>query len=292
MNTRRKLNLAGDFARIDKLLKIAECLFILSPQAASRDAEAVTYFCDVCGIIKPHTCANGYIRRLCACEKAAKEAQAHGMLAQTTKVEVVKNKAAKTYIWLGKDAEELGLEQKTFSGFEKSYQKTAYAKAFWFASQVVQGQSEVGNLLMRGVNGTGKTHLAAAILNHLRANGIGCLFCTVQNLFNAIYAGDFNEKQDILSQGSQTPLLVLDDLDKLHVRADTDGAFQKKTLFDILDKRYKRHLPTIITTNEQNDFSPWLDGATISRLMEHMTDLAMNGVDYRMPGQGQAEVSR
>lgn len=263
------------------LLSIPEWMFVERPHIASTDPAKVRWACNVCGIIEPKECANGYTRRTCPCERAAWEAQSHGMLVTGTKQLVEGKRASRTYTWLGKDAEEVGLEQKTFTNFERKYQLEAYTKAHWYASQLVQRQP-AGNLLLMGSYGTGKTHLAAAILNVLREQHIACLFCTVQNLFNALYAADFDDKMEMLGQVSSTPLLVLDELDKLHMRKDTDGAFQKQTLFDILNKRYKRQLPTIITTNEQNDLSPWLDGAAISRLYEQMTALTMNGVDYRL----------
>ena len=78
-----------------------------------------------------------------------------------------------------------------------------------------------------------------------------------------------------------TPLLVIDELDKLYVKQKDDMSYQKATLTEILDRRYKRRLPTIITTNEQEDLGLWLSGATISRLQERISALPMNGVDYR-----------
>ena len=79
-----------------------------------------------------------------------------------------------------------------------------------------------------------------------------------------------------------TPLLVLDEIDKLYVKETQDSmSFQQATLTEILDRRYRRRLPTIITTNAQEDLGKWLSGATISRLQERLTLLQMNGVDYR-----------
>ncbi len=177
------------------------------------------------------------------------------------------------------------IEHKTFDNFTESYQPKAYQEARAWVTRFIQARQYSdtfsSNLLLTGGYGTGKTHLAAAILNTLRAQCIPCLFCTAQDLFNALYAAEFEAKQSLLEQASTISLLVIDDLDKLYVRQDTDGAYQKRTLFDILDKRYKRKLPTIITTNEQQGYGQWLDGATISRLYERITALAMNGTDYR-----------
>ncbi len=274
------------------LRPIPEWMFDTHPHIASTDPAQVRWTCEKHGVIEPKEHANGWTRRECPCEKAAREAQQYGMLMQVNKQLTFKQKADRTYTWLGKDATEIGLEERAFTNFHPDAQpkviefKTHLATAKMYASQVIssnqQQKVQIDNLMMKGGYGTGKTHLAAAILNELRARGIGCLFCTAQNLFNALYAADFDGKQEIISQLGTTPLAVIDELDGLHLGKDTAGEFQRKTLFDILNRRYQRQLPTVLITNVQDDLSPWLEGKAISRLFEHMTVLKMFGVDYRL----------
>jgi len=278
-----------EFTRVTHSFSIPAWMFTTHPHVASHDPAQVRWTCPVHGVIEPKACANGWTRRTCPCEIATREAQQYGMLIQTAKQQPVK--ISRTYTWLGKDAEEIGLEEKAFTNFDPGAQpKVAEFKAHlvvarMFASQVVNSQvqkAQVGNLLMKGGFGTGKTHLAAAILNELRARSIGCLFCTAQNLFNALYAANFDEKQSLIAQLGMTPLAVIDELDGLHLGREHNGEFQRGTLFDILNKRYQRQIPTILITNVQDDLSPWLDGKTFSRLFEHMTVLKMTGADYRL----------
>lgn len=274
------------------LLPIPEWMFAERPHIVSKDPAKVRWACNVHGIIEPKQCTNGWTRRECECGRKAREAQQYGMLMQTSKQTTAKQKADRTYTWLGKDATEIGLEEKAFTNFHPDAQpkvaefKTHLATAKMYASQIVNSHTmqkvQIDNMMMKGGFGTGKTHLAAAILNELRARGIGCLFCTAQNLFNALYAANFDEKQEIISQLGMTPLAVIDELDGLHLGKENNGEFQRGTLFDILNRRYQRKLPTILITNIQDDLSPWLEGKAISRLFEHMTVLAMNGVDYRL----------
>ena len=289
-------------SRIGEEFVIAEWMFRRAPRTVSRDRDALVHVCEVCGVVEPRQCKNGYIRRECRCEQLDREAGRSGMRLSEMQDVARRLKAAKTYTWLGvgldprysRDVEDCELENKTFATFDPSAQTNVAAfkqhlfVAKSYASQIVAshtGQTvRLDNLLLAGGYGTGKTHLAAAILNTLRDNDIACRFCTAQDLFNSLYAATFQQKLDLLAQASTTPLLVIDDLDKLHLGKETDGAFQRQTLFDILDKRYKRHVPTIITTNETQDLSPWLNGATISRLYEHITLLAMVGRDYRRGG--------
>ncbi len=250
--------------------------------SVSKVAHDVFWICESCGPIEPITCINGFIRRECACERKAREKPA-----------TVQKKTMSTrcYSWLGTQYLAPDLETKSFENFYPQHQmKNAreyhghLALARIYAGSIVDGK-QVDNLQVTGSYGTGKTHLATAICNHLRANQVSCLFCTVPDLFDELYSRTFTEQEDLLTQASSTTLLVLDDLDKLHVRQDTNGAFQKSKLFSILNRRYLKHVPTIITANEGDDFSKWLDEATMSRLGERLTPLKMSGMDYRSRGR-------
>lgn len=261
--------------------------------STSLDREAVTYVCDKCGVVEPRevtireTGATGYMRRNCQCEELAREKKYREQFAKEQREQRIRWISARAYGWLKVD--QSSLAEMTFDNFRPEMQPaehraaiiTAHSYAGGYATQCLANVAGQPNLLFFGNYGTGKTHLACAILNVLRENGVGCLFTTAQDFFDALYAADFDDKPNLLKSASDTPLLVIDDLDKLHVRMDTDGAFQKRTLFDILDRRYKGRRPTIITTNAQDDLSPWLDGAAISRLSENLQPLPMNGADFR-----------
>lgn len=258
------------------------------------DREAVTYVCESCGVVEPiaidigGTARIGYLRRECDCQRRERDRLEVINALAAARTEFAQKSASRTYTWLSIDQPELAL--MTFENFNPDGQPeryraatlSAYDYARGYASMCLANVSGQPNILFQGKYGTGKTHLACAVLNQLREHGIRCLFTTAQDLFDSLYAAPFDEKPIILRQASDTPLLVLDDLDKLHVAQSTDGAFQKRTLFDILDRRYKGHRPTIITTNEQTDLSPWLDGATISRLLHNLQSIPMNGADYRL----------
>jgi DNA replication protein DnaC len=251
-------------------------------ESVSRIAHEVYWICETCGPMEPLTCANGYMRRQCTCERTARE-----KVISTQK----KTISTRCYSWLGQEYLADDLATKSFENFYPQHQKERakeyhghLAAARQYAAQIVEKQP-VDNILMTGGYGTGKTHLATAICNHLRIHQVSCLFCTVPDLFDEMYSSSFLQQQELLNQASSTTLLVLDDLDKLHVRAETDGAFQKKKLFSILNRRYMRRAATIITANEQGELSRWLDDATISRLSERLTLMKMHGVDYRQRGK-------
>ena len=261
--------------------------------STSLDREDVTFVCDKCGVVEPRevmvreTGATGYMRRDCQCEERLREEKYRAQMAKEQREARIRWVSERAYGWLKVD--QPNLAEMTFDTFKPDAQPvehraammTAHSYTSAYATQCLANVAGQSNLLLFGNYGTGKTHLACAILNVLRENGVSCLFTTAQDFFDALYAADFDDKPSFLKAASDTPLLVIDDLDKLHVRIDTDGAFQKRTLFDILDRRYKGRRPTIITTNAQDDLSPWLDGAAISRLSENLQPLPMNGADFR-----------
>lgn len=110
--------------------------------------------------------------------------------------------------------------------------------------------------------GTGKTHLASAIANHILDRWDGAstwrcpvYFITEPELFRRIRA-TYNyideerrvkpSEELIINLCIQTPLLLLDDLGKEQVK---DPDFVQRTLFAIIDGRYKRKLPVVVTSN-------------------------------------------
>ena len=245
---------------------------------ASTNAEAMTYECPVHGIMLPRAFANGYRRRECPCMWARRQAESVQRYQDAIQRSLGTKQAERTYTWLGRDAQEIGLEEKTFGNFNTNFQ----TEAFRFCINY-NPLADPRNLIMMGNVGTGKTHLAAAICNALRAQSVPCLWATAQNLFNALYAASFDGKLSIIEQFGSTKLAVLDDLGKLYVKESTGGKYQKDTLFDLINRRYTRHLPTIITTNEPGSLAQCFDdaGATLDRLYEHCKLLVMDGQSYR-----------
>ncbi len=209
------------------------------------------------------------------------------------KQEMIEQAQARTYTWLGQDRQEaMELEQKTFEMFtrrEAFWQQFAYDQASGYASMVRAQSVGQPNMLFKGNVGTGNTHLACAILNLVRAAGIPCLFATAPELFTVMYAAEFARKDTIIMQAATTPLLVLDDIDKLHIRLERSpttkpGSYQKSVLFDVLNHRYRVHRPTILTTNEQSGLDRWLDEATQDRLLGNALTIEMLGRSQRRGG--------
>ncbi|MFH1085528.1 MAG: ATP-binding protein [Chloroflexota bacterium] len=107
-----------------------------------------------------------------------------------------------------------------------------------------------GWLVVRGGYGVGKTHLAAAVANHVTARGMQALFVVVADLLDdlrATYQRDSVVSYDRrLNEIRRAWLLVLDDLG---VENATPWAQEK--LFQILNHRYAGCLSTVITCSFQ-----------------------------------------
>ena len=245
------------------------------PEAAARyvsqNAADKTWTCPTCGVISPLVLASGwYVRRKCSCERQAEEAE----LAEVIRRSVQQAQVALTYTWLGTAWTETALSGKTFATFQREWQAHAYDLAQSYA------RHSQGVLALYGSYGTGKTHLLAAIANHLRAEGKPCLFASVVTLFDAMQ-DRIQQNQDyhaLIKQGVQTPLLLLDDLDKLK-----PSEFREEVLYKLINGRNNAGRPLAISSNSTPDeLQRWIGKAGRSRLMQDLIPVQMNGPDYRL----------
>ena len=148
------------------------------------------------------------------------------------------------------------LEGMTFDSFitemgsltanEKISLQIAKREAMAFA------ESPAGWLLLRGGYGCGKTHLAAAIANYRLQRGQLVLFLTTPDLLDHL-RGAFGPDSTVsyderFEQVRNTPLLILDDFG-----TQSNTAWAEEKLYQIINHRYALRLPTVITTNLDED---------------------------------------
>ena len=122
-------------------------------------------------------------------------------------------------------------------------------RMFSEAYQAAIGYAEncEGWLMLAGPNGSGKTHLAAAIANRCIERGQVVFFVHVPDLLDHLRATYSPTSEltysDLFDQVRNTPLLILDGLGS---QSTTPWAQEK--LQQIINHRYNAQLPTVFTT--------------------------------------------
>ena len=149
-------------------------------------------------------------------------------------------------------------------------QRQNLEKAFHLALDFAK--SPDGWRVFQGDNGCGKTHLAAAIVNHRYQIKQPALFIVVPDFLDHLRS-TFNPETKIsydqlFESVKNTPLLVLDDFGE---QSTTPWAQEK--LYQVINYRYNARLPTVITTNCATDE---IDNPIISRFVDPKISVLFN----------------
>lgn len=136
-------------------------------------------------------------------------------------------------------------------------------------------------LILRGPNGTGKTHLAVAIMQSAIAQDVQPYFAPSAAMIRQLGSSYQSDTTDEYVGTLQTTgMLVIDDLGK---EDNTDKA--KTFIFQVIDARYNGDMPTVITTNLSDvELEARYGTAIISRLMQVADMVEVGGPDYRLEG--------
>ncbi|MDR2654492.1 MAG: ATP-binding protein [Oscillospiraceae bacterium] len=102
------------------------------------------------------------------------------------------------------------------------------------------------NLLMIGATGLGKTHLSLAIAKTAIDKGFGVIYGSVSDLIGKVEREKFSGSSDYSTMDSLLgcDLLILDDLG-----TEFQSQFTSSVVYNIINSRAIRRLPTIINTN-------------------------------------------
>ncbi|MFA5053671.1 MAG: ATP-binding protein [Parcubacteria group bacterium] len=121
-----------------------------------------------------------------------------------------------------------------------------------------------GWLILQGGVGTGKTHLAFAIAGAVLAQGHSVYAHTTPDLLDELRKGYNDDSYDArMDDLCNVGLLVLDDLG---TERSTEWAAQ--ALFQVINHRYSKRLPLVVTTNLKLEDARQMDARMASRLLE------------------------
>lgn len=148
-----------------------------------------------------------------------------------------------------------------------------YAETFDRNAQAGKG------LILSGKPGTGKSHLAGAVLQSQLGRDV--LYATCMDVIRMVREtwrkdSDRSERQ-VLSYLGGLDLLVIDEMG---VQYGTDG--EQTILFDVLDRRYREVKPTILLTNQDAEgLKAYLGERTYDRIRETSRFVAFGWESYR-----------
>jgi DNA replication protein DnaC len=134
-----------------------------------------------------------------------------------------------------------------------------------FESHLANGLS----LVFSGGPGTGKSHLAASILQGILPRHVG-VYLTFMGMIRLIretwHPSSARRESEVLAELGSLPLLVLDEIG---VQYGTEA--EHTLLFEVMDRRYRDQRPSILLTNQNKEGFKHFVG---DRVYDRMTETA------------------
>ncbi len=133
------------------------------------------------------------------------------------------------------------------------------------------------SLLFQGNTGLGKTHLSLAIAKEVIGKGYGVIYGSVHGFAVSFEKERFSENQGTSDLISNCELLVLDDLG-----TEMNSAYALSILYDVINTRMMKNLPTIISTNLTiAEMEKKYNNRFVSRIIGNCKRLGFVGRDIR-----------
>jgi DNA replication protein DnaC len=172
---------------------------------------------------------------------------------------------------------------KTLDNFhaDNEPQKYALTVARDYLENFSQHAKRGEGLIFSGMPGTGKSHIAGAILQGLLPKRVG-LYVTCMGIIRSIRGtwrkDSERSESEVLHTLRSVPLLVVDEIG---VQYGTDG--EQTILFDVLDGRYREMQPSILLTNQDRaGLKQFLGERAYDRLTETSRWIPFDWPSYRL----------
>lgn len=177
---------------------------------------------------------------------------------------------------------------RTFDGFKADTDPKRHALTVCrdFAENFAENARKGAGLILAGPPGTGKSHLAAAILQTVPTRDVRYTTCMdlIRSVRDTWRRDSERSETQVLSYLQWLDLLVIDEVG---VQYGTDG--EQTITFDVLDRRYREVRPTILLTNQDKEgFKAFIGERTFDRLAETCRWVPFDWASYRPQARKEA----
>lgn len=146
-----------------------------------------------------------------------------------------------------------------------------------YAENFIDHKSNGTCLILCGDPGTGKNHLATAIIKHVIKDHYTAERIKATEYLDKYWGKSFSEREELIKSISDIDLLMIDEVGRSSNAKAAQDAF-----FRLIDARYEAQLPTLIATNLNRDgLIEVLDTAAYDRLRQGGVLLTFSWESYR-----------
>lgn len=215
---------------------------------------------------------NRWVQPVCKCEADLQKAE----------LEIYKNAQREREVRELFSISDLGdrFENANFDNFES---RPGAENAEKISRYYAENFNEFGleSILLWGIPGNGKSHLAASVHNHLRKQGKVVVFVSMPDLLkkikNTFNKGHNENEQQILKALNTCDLLIIDD-----IGAEKTSDWVQEIVFLIIDNRYRRNKPIMATSNmEPKELAGQLGKRSYDRILEISQSIENKATSYR-----------